>query len=151
MQELGTRLAGLRTEVGEEEAKRTAATAGAGDAERRLAALQASIAAGQTERAALEERLRELRQAVAAAAAERDGLAATPVAMEPAGAGRRSPAAVTAAVAAAPGLADADAEVRAALIAELERGACVTDALTAAVGAINRLTAASLVRGLGAC
>ena len=58
---------------------------------------------------------------------------------------------MTAAVGTAPGLDEASAAERAALIAELERGACVTDALTAALGAINRLTAAALVRGLGGC
>ena len=51
----------------------------------------------------------------------------------------------------APGLGEASAPERAALVAELARGACVTDALTAALGAINRLTAAALVRGLGGC
>ena len=62
---------------------------------------------------------------------------------------RRSPVAVQAAVGTAPGLTSASAEARVALIAELEAGACVTDALTSALGSINRLTAAALVRGLG--
>ena len=34
------------------------------------------------------------------------------------------------------------------LVAELEDGACITDALTATIGSINRLTAAALIRGL---
>ena len=66
-------------------------------------------------------------------------------------AARRSTAAVTAAVGTAPGLAAVSEAERAALIAELAGGACVTDALVAVVGSINRLTAAALVRGLGEC
>ena len=77
--------------------------------------------------------------------------ATTGEAAAPAAAGSRSPAAVEAAVGTAPGLAGASPDVRAALVADLERGACVTDALTAAVGSINRLTAAALTRGLGGC
>ena len=65
--------------------------------------------------------------------------------------GPRSAAAVTAAVGTAPGLGEVSETARAELISELERGACVTDALSSAVGAINRLTAAALVRGLGGC
>ena len=68
-----------------------------------------------------------------------------------AAAGRRSAAAVTAAVGTAPGLAAVSSDAREALIAELEDGACVTDALVAVVGSVNRLTAAALVRGLGEC
>ena len=68
-----------------------------------------------------------------------------------AAAGRRSAAAVTAAVGTAPGLAAVSSDAREALIAELEGGACVTDALVAVVGSVNRLTAAALVRGLGEC
>ena len=60
-------------------------------------------------------------------------------------------AVVTAAVSTAPGLGEATEAERAALVAALERGACVTDALTAALGEINRQTAAALVRGLGGC
>jgi hypothetical protein len=55
------------------------------------------------------------------------------------------------AVAAAPGLGAASADQRADLVAALEAGACVADALDAALGAVNRLTAAALVRGLGDC
>ena len=40
---------------------------------------------------------------------------------------------------------------RAALIDALESGICVTDALTASVGGINRQAAAALIRGLGGC
>jgi hypothetical protein len=54
-------------------------------------------------------------------------------------------------VAAAPGLGAASADQRADLVAALEAGACVADALDAALGAVNRLTAAALVRGLGDC
>jgi phage tail protein X len=63
----------------------------------------------------------------------------------------RQTAVVTAAVAAAPGLAAASPDARAALIAELEAGSCVTDALDATLGEVNRLTAAALIRGLGDC
>jgi hypothetical protein len=58
---------------------------------------------------------------------------------------------VTAVVAAAPGLGSANADQIAGLVAELQAGACITDALTATVGTINRLTAAALIRGLGDC
>ena len=127
------------------------------DAERRLAEIGSDIAAGEAQRAALARRASELEAAIEGATARQGEVAATPVAVavpattaENPG-GLRSAAAVTAAVGTAPGLSEVSEAARAELISELERGACVTDALSSAVGSINRLTAAALVRGLGGC
>ena len=65
--------------------------------------------------------------------------------------GTRTTVAVAEAVGTAPGLDEATIAERAALVAALEAGACVTDALTATLGEINRQTAAALVRRLGGC
>ena len=114
--------------------------------EQRLAVLRAEIAAGEAKNGALVRQSAELQEAVVAASRPSEASAVLEV-----GEGRRSAAAVAAAVGAAPGLTEASAEARAALIANLQSGACVTDALSSAVGSINRLTAAALVRGLGGC
>ena len=128
-------------------------------AERRLAELQAAIGEAETSSDEMVARLASLEQEIAAGTARQQELAAAVAVAEgvaraapQAAGGGRSLAAVTAAVGTAPGLAEAsDGAAGGADRGAGRRGACVTDALTAAVGAINRLTAAALVRGLGGC
>jgi hypothetical protein len=69
----------------------------------------------------------------------------------PAAGSPRAAEAVAAAVRSAPGLEDANPDVRARLVAQLEAGACVVPALKATLGEVNRQTAAALIRGLGDC
>ncbi|MDF2765675.1 MAG: smc, partial [Rhodospirillales bacterium] len=128
-------------------------------------ALRAELAAGRQEAERLTSRQAELARAIAEDEARRDALraeveaaeaeaaAAVPPQPEPlpsAGPARPSDA-VAAAVRAAPGLEGADEATRARLVAELENGACVVPALQAALGEVNRQTAAALIRALGTC
>jgi hypothetical protein len=63
----------------------------------------------------------------------------------------RSAASVAAAVGAAPGLGGVGKTTWATLMARLEAGDCVVDALQATLGKVNRITAAALVRAVGDC
>lgn len=125
-----------------------------------LDVMTAEVAEARTASTGANARLQSLNAAIAAREAELARLDAALAALPPAapspvvpsgGAGARSEAVVAATVAAAPGLADSTPAQRAALVAALESGTCVTDALTGAIGSINRQAAAALIRGLGGC
>jgi chromosome segregation ATPase len=160
-------------EQAEQAAEKLAAVQGeVSDAERELETLRQAVATATARRdeaaraadAAVARRTSEEQAATTAAARRRSIEAEIAAAGEPQGApaevtgstseadgGRRSPAAVAAAVGTAPGLGDMTAEARAELVSALENGACVTDALRQATGSVNRLSAAALVRGVGDC
>jgi hypothetical protein len=63
----------------------------------------------------------------------------------------RSPADVSSAVRAAPGLREASAAQIGRLEELLGQGTCATDALRTVFGSINRQTLVSLIRDLGGC